>query len=95
MYPFRPCGIRSSTSHPHLGFTNGGSRNTVSRGGPQTYDQGTQTPQNITRETRRSKLSSLKLPFSAVTPPSINLNLRYVVFRNESCLYKKLISFSL
>lgn len=76
-FSFRPCGIRSSTSHPHLGFTNGGSRNTVSRGGPQTYDQGTQTPQNITRETRRSKLSSLKLPFSAVTPPSINLNLRY------------------
>lgn len=75
---YRPATISSSISHPQIGFSNGGSRKSGHRE-MSTCDQGTQTPTNITRETRRCKF---KLNLNSVTPP-INLNLRFLSSKNK------------
>ncbi|XP_055676690.1 octopamine receptor [Lutzomyia longipalpis] len=73
-----------STSHPHLGFSNGNSKNATLRSTKSgTCDQSTQTPSNIARETRRSKLKSIKLQLNNVTPTAINWNLRLFGSRNK------------
>ncbi|XP_059610358.1 D(2) dopamine receptor A [Phlebotomus argentipes] len=73
-----------STSHPHLGFSNGGSKSTTVRSTRSGMcDQSTQTPSNIARETRRGRLRSLKLQFNNVTPAAINWNLRLFGSRNK------------
>lgn len=70
----RSTSIRVSSSHPHLNYVaNGGSGAggvlTASRG---RCDQGTQTPDNIARETRNFRLRSLKLQLS-MGPSTLNL----------------------
>uniref|UniRef100_A0A1L8DK94 Putative muscarinic acetylcholine receptor n=2 Tax=Nyssomyia neivai TaxID=330878 RepID=A0A1L8DK94_9DIPT len=73
-----------STSHPHLGFSNGNSKNATLRSTKSgTCDQSTQTPVNIARETRRGKLRTLKLQLNNVTPTAINWNLRLFGSRNK------------
>lgn len=76
--------MTSSISHPHLGFSNGGSKRSSgsSQHHHQMCDQGTQTPANIKRETRRCKLKGFKLNLNSVTPP-INLNLRFLSSKNK------------
>ncbi|KAG4080759.1 hypothetical protein HA402_005939 [Bradysia odoriphaga] len=73
--------MRYSKSHPHLSFSNGSSR--LSARNLQTSDQCTQTPPNISRETRRYKLRTLKFNLNNVTPPNLNLNLRFLNNRNK------------
>jgi hypothetical protein len=59
--------VRVSSSHPQLNYVaNGGSAS----GGR--CDQGTQTPDNISRETRNCRLRSLKLHLS-MGPSTLNL----------------------
>ncbi|KAG8241672.1 hypothetical protein J6590_081990 [Homalodisca vitripennis] len=58
-----------SSSQPALSYANGGS----GRGeGASSCDQGTQTPENIARETRNSRPRTLRLPLN-VTPTTLNL----------------------
>lgn len=73
-----------SASNPQLSYTNGGGTSLSSGnnersvggggGGGGHRDQGTQTPENIARETRNFNLRSLKLQLNSV--PS-NLNFRW------------------
>lgn len=71
---YRSTSIRVSSSHPHLNYVvNGGSGAggavSASRG---RCDQGTQTSDNIARETRNFRLRSLKLQLS-MGPSTLNL----------------------
>ncbi|XP_017779204.1 PREDICTED: 5-hydroxytryptamine receptor 2A-like, partial [Nicrophorus vespilloides] len=80
--------MRISNSHPQLAYTNGGGggasvSSSGSGGGGAGVsgghrDQGTQTPENIARETRNFNLRSLKLQLNSV--PS-NLNFRLLAGR--------------
>ncbi|KDR18267.1 hypothetical protein L798_07845 [Zootermopsis nevadensis] len=72
----RSTGVRVSSSHPQLNYVvNGGGSASGRR-----CDQGTQTPDSISRETRNFRLRSLKLHLSM--GPS-TLNLRFVAGRNK------------
>lgn len=64
-FNFRHSSLRTiSSSHPQLHHVEGRSR----------CDQGTQTPENITKETRNNRLKSLKLQLN-VGPSALNLRL--------------------
>ncbi|XP_046746335.1 alpha-1D adrenergic receptor [Diprion similis] len=80
----RNLSMRGSTSQPQLNFSmnSPGTPDHVvpaSRGGRK-VDQGTQTPENIARETRNFKLRTLKLQLN-VTPTA--LNLRFLAGRTK------------
>ncbi|XP_055852718.1 octopamine receptor beta-3R isoform X2 [Episyrphus balteatus] len=77
---------RASSSQPQIGYTNGNnsassrtnSNLTSATGAIQqqqgpTCEQGTQTPDSISRETRRCKLKSFKFSLNSVTTPALNL----------------------
>ncbi|XP_054271659.1 5-hydroxytryptamine receptor 2A-like [Macrosteles quadrilineatus] len=57
-----------SSSQPALSYANGGG----ARGEMGSVDQGTQTPDNISRETRHSRPRTLRLPLN-VAPTALNL----------------------
>nr|CAD7193990.1 unnamed protein product [Timema douglasi] len=78
----RSSSIRVSSSQPQLSFVanGGGGGGAVDGGGVGRCDQGTQTPENIARETRNFRLRSLRLQLSM--GPS-TLNLRFLAGRNR------------
>ncbi|PSN39751.1 hypothetical protein C0J52_26036, partial [Blattella germanica] len=77
LFVSRGSSIRVSTSHPQLSYVANGGGGAGSGG---RCDQGTQTPDNIARETRNFRLRSLKLQLSM--GPS-TLNLRFLAGRNK------------
>ncbi|XP_053671758.1 D(2)-like dopamine receptor [Anopheles nili] len=75
----RMSSIKGSISHPHLGYTNGGSRTLGGGKRSRTVcDQGTQTPDSIERETRRQKFCSFRIHLNSVPTPAINFNLKFL-----------------
>nr|CAD7444576.1 unnamed protein product [Timema bartmani] len=71
---YRSSSIRVSSSQPQLSFVanGGGGGGAVDGGGVGRCDQGTQTPENIARETRNFRLRSLRLQLS-MGPSTLNL----------------------
>ena len=61
----------------HLGYSNGGSLRKAPRL-HQKCDQGTQTPENIERETRQLKFCSFKIHLNHVPTPTINFNFKFL-----------------
>jgi hypothetical protein len=71
---YRGTSVRGSSSHPQLSYVANGGGGAGVRGSASggRCDQGTQTPDNISRETRNFRLRSLKLHLS-MGPSTLNL----------------------
>ncbi|XP_055375509.1 uncharacterized protein LOC129608179 [Condylostylus longicornis] len=71
---------RRSSIQQHVSYSNGARSPTIAA---ETCEQGTQTPESIERETRKCKLKALRFSFNNVTPPALNLNLRFLTAKNK------------